>query len=90
MKYLWAAFLIVLVASCASGPEISPNSTITCPECGFSKLETLPTEVCQIRYDCTNCGVALYPEGDDCCVFCTHGDFECPSIQEGKVCCETE
>ena len=56
----------------------------------FPKLEALPTEVCQIRYECTNCGVALYPEGDDCCVFCTYGDFECPSIQEGKVCCETE
>lgn len=90
MKFLIPLILVALFTGCLSDPDISPTSTITCPECGFAKLETLPTEVCLIRYDCTNCGVALYPDGEDCCVFCTHGDFECPSIQEGKVCCEVE
>nr|MDQ3047262.1 hypothetical protein [Bacteroidota bacterium] len=39
-----------------SSPE-SPSTTdsslmadITCPECGFTKTETLPVEVCQISY----------------------------------------
>ena len=89
MKSVFAGTILGLVLACSSPQEISLTSTITCPECGFPKLETLPTEVCLIRYDCTNCGVALFPEGDDCCVYCTYGDFECPSIQEGKACCET-
>ena len=41
----------------------------------------LPTEYCVIAYDCKKCGRHLHPEGDDCCVYCTHGDHKCPSKQ---------
>lgn len=70
--------------------RIELESTITCPECGFSKVETMPTDACQYFYECTNCGKILKPIKGDCCVFCSYGTVKCPSIQEtGKCnCCE--
>lgn len=64
-----------------SSEEKSDTCEITCPYCGFKKIETLPTEVCQIKYTCENCKKELTPEGDDCCVFCTHSTHKCPSKQ---------
>jgi len=59
------------------------TSIIRCPECGFSKEETMPTDACQFFYRCTNCGVLLRPQGGDCCVFCSYGDVPCPPMQQG-------
>jgi thioredoxin-related protein len=61
--------------------EQSEICEITCPYCGHKKKESLPTEVCQIRYECENCSKTLTPEGGDCCVFCTHSTHKCPSKQ---------
>ncbi|MFT4662092.1 MAG: hypothetical protein ACI8XB_002380 [Patiriisocius sp.] len=76
------------VAKSVADKTESPSSTtksetceITCPHCGHKKTETLPTEVCQIKYKCENCQVILTPEGDDCCVYCTHSTHKCPSKQ---------
>lgn len=57
------------------------QSVITCPECGFSKEETMPTDSCQFLYKCTNCGAMLRPQPDDCCVFCSYGTVVCPPKQ---------
>jgi hypothetical protein len=57
-------------------------STITCPHCHFAKAEEMPTDACQFFYRCTNCGVLLRPQGQDCCVFCSYGDTPCPPKQE--------
>lgn len=62
--------------------EASITSDITCPKCGYTKTETLPTEVCQIKYTCQKCHAALYPKDGDCCVFCTYGTHKCPSMQD--------
>ena len=32
--------------------EIILNSIITCPHCGYSKEETMPTDACQYFYKC--------------------------------------
>ncbi|MGR3304311.1 MAG: GDCCVxC domain-containing (seleno)protein [Candidatus Scalindua sp.] len=63
------------------------KSTIKCPECGFEKEETMPTNSCQFFYECTNCHTRLKPKKEDCCVFCSYGTVPCPSIQEDKGCC---
>jgi len=63
------------------------HSIITCPECGQSKRELMPTNACQFYYECTGCGVMLKPTKGDCCVFCSYGDTKCPPIQEGSGCC---
>ena len=54
---------------------------ITCPHCGHKKIELLPTEVCQIKYQCEKCHKTLTPKGNDCCVFCTYSTHKCPSKQ---------
>ena len=64
-----------------SSTEKHETCEITCPHCGYKKTETLPTEYCQIKYQCENCSKILTPEGDDCCVFCSHSTHKCPSKQ---------
>ena len=61
------------------------ESEITCPECGYKKIETMPTDSCQFFYECGNCGTILRPKQGDCCVFCSYGDTICPSIQKKKI-----
>lgn len=67
--------------------EIIPVSTLTCPECGHSESETMPSDACQWFYDCKGCGVVLKPLAGDCCVYCSYGTVPCPPIQEGDSCC---
>lgn len=62
--------------------QASSQSEITCPKCGHKKTETLPTDVCVIRYTCENCKTELTPKEGDCCVYCTYGTHKCPSMQE--------
>ena len=57
------------------------DSTITCPECGTAKTERMPTDACQVLYECTGCGTLLRAKPGDCCVFCSFGSVQCPPIQ---------
>ena len=68
---------------------IIPDSTITCPHCGFSKTETMPTDACQWFYECTHCHEVLKPLAGDCCVYCSYGTVPCPPIQQARAqdCC---
>ena len=62
-----------------------PESTLTCPECGHRKTELMPTDSCQYYYECESCHAILNPKAGDCCVFCSFGTVECPSMQrDGK------
>lgn len=63
------------------------KSKITCPNCGHHKEEYMPTDACQFFYECENCKKMLRPLQGDCCVYCSYGDVDCPSIQEKKDCC---
>ncbi len=62
------------------------QSTIICPNCGFQKEETMPTDACQYFYNCTNCETTLKAKPGDCCVFCSYGTVACPPIQMNKPC----
>lgn len=66
------------------------ESTITCPECGFQKIEEMPTDTCQFFYECSNCKTILKPKHGDCCVYCSYGSVKCPSMQEARSnnCCK--
>jgi hypothetical protein len=76
-------------------PRLILQSTITCPNCGSIKTETMPTNACQFFYNCSDCGVRLKPKAGDCCVFCSYGDVLCPPVQEARekyersACCAT-
>lgn len=62
-------------------------STITCPDCGYRKEETMPTNACQYFYECNSCKTILKPTGTDCCVYCSYGTVTCPPIQLDQNCC---
>lgn len=67
------------------------ESTITCPQCGAEKVETMPTDSCQYFYDCSGCGAVLRPLPGDCCVFCSYATVPCPPIQQNGpnlACCD--
>jgi hypothetical protein len=63
------------------------QSTLICPNCGFQKTETMPTDACQFFYKCENCQTMLKPKPGDCCVFCSYGTVKCPPMQVGEKCC---
>jgi hypothetical protein len=63
------------------------ESTLTCPECGHARVETMPTNACQWFYECTGCRVLLRPKPGDCCVFCSSGTVRCPPMQQDDPCC---
>ena len=66
--------------------EIILESKLTCPECGHSKTETMPTDACSWFYKCEQCEVILKPKEGDCCVYCSYGTVPCPPIQENGKC----
>jgi hypothetical protein len=61
---------------------IITESTITCPFCGLSKTETMPTDACMFFYQCNGCGIRLRPKPGQCCVFCSYGTVPCPPRQQ--------
>jgi hypothetical protein len=65
-----------------SSNKTSTVSEITCPKCGYKKMETMPTDVCLIKYTCDSCATVSYSKDGDCCVFCSYGTHKCPSKQE--------
>lgn len=69
------------------GRPIETGSAITCPHCGHTRDETMPTDACQWYYDCAGCGALLKPRPGDCCVFCSYGTVPCPPVQLGDRCC---
>jgi hypothetical protein len=67
--------------------NITLASTLSCPQCGHSKLEEMPTDACQWFYECEKCNTLLKPSAGDCCVYCSYGTVKCPPIQAGNACC---
>jgi len=67
--------------------EVTLRSVITCPACGGTAEEEMPTDACIYIYECTHCKKLLRPKRGDCCVFCSYGSVKCPPIQQEKGCC---
>jgi len=67
--------------------NIKVTSVIKCPQCGFKKEETMPTDSCQFFYECIKCKTLIKPLPGDCCVYCSYGSVPCPPVQIGKSCC---
>jgi hypothetical protein len=62
------------------------QATITCPMCGATAEEEMPTDACVFFYECKGCHKRLRPLPGDCCVFCSYGSVKCPPVQL-KNCC---
>jgi hypothetical protein len=63
------------------------ESILTCPHCGATKRETMPTDACRFYYECASCKAMLRPKAGDCCVFCSFGSVKYPPVQEQRGCC---
>ncbi len=63
------------------------DSVLTCPHCGSTAQEEMPTDACLYFYECSQCKTLLRPKPGDCCVFCSFGSVKCPPIQEHRACC---
>lgn len=71
--------------------DVQLKSTLTCPACGRSHEETMPTDACQWYYECPSCHALLRPKPGDCCVYCSYGTVPCPPKQLGTGgCCGSE
>lgn len=70
-------------------PKIVFMSTLTCPECGHSSVEKMPTNACQWFYECSQCGVLLKPLKGDRCVFCSYGSVKYLPIQDATAISES-
>lgn len=68
-------------------PEPMLESVLTCVQCGFQAVESMPTDACLYFYECTGCHTLLRPKAGDCCVFCSYGSVQCPPIQAARGCC---
>ncbi|HUP06712.1 MAG TPA: GDCCVxC domain-containing (seleno)protein [Caldimonas sp.] len=62
-------------------------STLTCPDCGATSVESMPTDACVYFHECRGCHALLRPRVGDCCVFCSYGSVKCPPIQQAGGCC---
>ena len=63
---------------------VETAATITCPTCGQSTKESMPTDQCVYFYDCRHCGALLKPKPGECCVYCSYADRPCPLVQNAK------
>lgn len=63
------------------------ESVLTCPDCGFARQESMPTNACQYFYEFRQCKALLRPRPGDCCVFCSFGSMPCPPVQLQRSCC---
>ena len=65
--------------------NIRTEAILTCPICRTNQQVEMPTNACQHFFKCISCGKLLKPKGNDCCVFCSYADTQCPPKQEEKI-----
>src|SRR3546814_12808107 len=63
------------------------ESVLTCPLCGVSTRETMPTNACRWFHACAACHGIVQPLPGDCCVYCSYGTAKYPPVQPGMSCC---
>lgn len=67
---------------------------ITCPKCSAQATETMPTDACNILYECKLCRALFLPNAGDFRVFCSYGSAPRPLVQEVQtkehscLCCQ--
>jgi hypothetical protein len=57
------------------------TARLTCPACGATSIEDVPTDRCVFFFECPACAAILRPKPGDCCVFCSYADVRCQSKQ---------
>lgn len=71
-------------------PMIS-DSILTCPHCDAVEKTEMPENTCQYSYTCQSCNTVIKTRKGECCVYCSYGDYPCPTAQLiGSACCSPD
>jgi len=70
----------------ASKDQQKDTATLTCPNCGHKQTGEIPTTACVPFYICGGCGETIKAQGEDCCVFCSYADKQCPLKKKSGDC----
>jgi hypothetical protein len=65
--------------------DMTQESVIRCPHCGYESTESMPADICEFFYDCKRCGAWLKPKDGDCCVFCSYATVPCPPVRKAAA-----
>lgn len=68
------------------GNKQKDTATLTCPECGHKQKGEIPTTSCVPFYVCEGCKETIKAQGEDCCVFCSYADKQCPLKKKDGNC----
>ena len=71
-------------ATPGSGSEDDFDFDHYVPSLWASAIEQMPTDACQIVYECRGCTAQLKPKPGDCCLFCSYGSIPCPPVQAAR------
>lgn len=66
--------------------EEKDTATLTCPKCGHKEQGETPTTSCVPFYVCEGCKQTIKAHGDECCVFCSYADKQCPLKKKDDNC----
>jgi hypothetical protein len=58
--------------------DFMAKATLICPKCGHKQIGEIPTNSCIPFYICEGCGETISANKEDCCIFCSHADEQCP------------
>jgi len=61
-------------------------AALRCPKCGHTQTGAIPTTSCVPFYVCEGCHETIRAEGENCCVFCSYADKQCPLKQNEHGC----
>lgn len=70
----------------ASKIEQKDTAMLTCPNCGHKQQGEIPTDSCVPFYVCEGCQQTIKAAGDECCVFCSYADKQCPLKKKDDNC----
>ncbi|MEZ5517051.1 MAG: GDCCVxC domain-containing (seleno)protein [Gammaproteobacteria bacterium] len=63
----------------------SIDSCITCPNCGYSKRESVTSIPRKVAYQCHCCGALLRTKAGKCCIHCCYGTVPCSAVPHPEI-----
>lgn len=67
---------------------VGVDTSITCPACGHTAVNTMPRDRCVFFWECPACRDVVRPKPGDCCVYCSYAEDRCPPAREEEACCQ--
>ncbi len=65
-------------------PEYEIFSILTCNDCGHKEKFKMPLYAKRTFFQCSQCKAVLQTKKDECCIYCSYGNFPCPDAQAAR------